>query len=119
MFFAHFDHVTQITPPHDMQPNANCPWFPLISRLDNLAISIKFLLISRLDNLAISIKRKYYSTKINTCHGDSAKLWKTLKELLPNTNQVVLSTQLKMKMVSVVLNQIKVIANSFNQFILC
>ncbi len=39
---------------------------------------------NRVNNLAKSLKRKYYSTKINNCNGDSAKLWKTLKELLPN-----------------------------------
>ena len=71
---------------------------------------------NKVNNLAKTLKRKYYGSKINNCKNNSAKLWKTLKELLPNVksggsiNSVVDKTGVRC-------TENKDIADSFNTFL--
>ncbi len=70
---------------------------------------------NKVNNLGKTLKRKYYCSKIDDCKNDSAKLWKTLKEMLPNTKSGSTINSVVDKN-GVQCTEPKEIANNFNEF---
>ena len=62
------------------------------------------------------MKRKYYGSRINNCKNNSAKLWKTLKELLPNAKSGGSINSVVDKKNGARCTEHKDIADSFNYF---